>query len=88
AEEASFPPVYRAMIAAGENSGSLPAIAGRIADLLEQQARVRGRVLAAVAYPVVLALVALAVVAALMIWVVPRVVEQFDQSGRELPLLT
>lgn len=84
----SFPPVYRALVAAGEQSGSLPAIADRVADLLERQAQVRGRVLAALAYPLMLALVALAVVAALMIWVVPRVVEQFDASGRQLPVLT
>ncbi|WP_408591857.1 type II secretion system F family protein [Novosphingobium sp.] len=85
---ASFPPIYCAMIAAGEHSGSLPAIAERMAELLERQAQIRGRVLAALAYPVALALVALAVVVALMIWVVPRVVEQFDESGRQLPWLT
>ena len=40
-EEPSFPPIFRAMIAAGENSGSLPNIANRLADLLEKQAQVR-----------------------------------------------
>ncbi|MEO0032066.1 MAG: type secretion system protein GspF [Pseudomonadota bacterium] len=87
-EEASFPPIYRAMIAAGENSGSLPGIANRLADLLERQAQVRGRILAALAYPVVLSLVAIAVVTGLMISVVPRVVEQFDNASRQLPFLT
>lgn len=87
-EEASFPPVYRAMIAAGENSGSLPGIANRLADLLERQAQVRGRILAALAYPVVLSLVAIAVVTGLMISVVPRVVEQFDNASHQLPMLT
>lgn len=87
-EEPSFPPVYRAMVAAGENSGSLPGIALRLADLLERQAAVRGKILAALAYPVVLSLVALAVVSGLMISVVPRVVEQFDNASRQLPLLT
>ncbi|MCW1384029.1 type II secretion system inner membrane protein GspF [Novosphingobium sp. KCTC 2891] len=87
-EEPSFPPVYRAMIAAGENSGSLPAIANRLADLLERQAAVRAKILAALAYPVVLSFVAIAVVAGLMISVVPRVVEQFDNASRQLPWLT
>jgi general secretion pathway protein F len=87
-EEASFPPVYRAMIAAGENSGSLPGIANRLADLLEKQALVRGRIVAALAYPVVLSIVAIAVVTGLMISVVPRVVEQFDNASRQLPMLT
>jgi general secretion pathway protein F len=87
-EPASFPPLYRAMIAAGESAGSLPEILDRLAALLERQAEVRGKLIATLAYPLVLALVALLVVAALMIWVVPRVVEQFDTVGQQLPLLT
>ncbi|WP_230291625.1 type II secretion system inner membrane protein GspF [Croceicoccus sp. Ery5] len=87
-EEASFPPVYRAMIAAGENSGSLPSIAERLADSLESQAEIRGKIIAALAYPVILSLVAVAVVTGLMVSVVPRVVEQFDNASRQLPLLT
>jgi general secretion pathway protein F len=60
----------------------------RLADLLERQAEVRGKLIAALAYPVVLAFVAVGVVAALMIFVVPRVVEQFDDVGQQLPFLT
>ncbi len=87
-EPRSFPPLYRAMIAAGESSGALPDILDRLADLLERQAEVRGKLTATLAYPLVLAIVALVVVAALMIWVVPKVVEQFDTMGQQLPLLT
>lgn len=87
-EEPSFPPIFRAMIAAGENSGSLPNIANRLADLLERQAQVRGKITAALAYPIVLSCVAVAVVTGLMISVVPRVVEQFDNASRQLPGLT
>ena len=87
-EEPSFPPIYRAMIAAGENSGSLPNIANRLADLLEKQAQVRSKILSALAYPIVLTLVAISVVTGLMIKVVPRVVEQFDNASRQLPTLT
>ncbi len=85
---ASFPPLYRAMVAAGEATGALQAILRRLADLLERQAEVRGKLIATLAYPIVLALVAVAVVALLMIFVVPKVVEQFDDSGQQLPLLT
>lgn len=84
----SFPPLYRAMVAAGETTGSLTTILARLADLLERQAEVRGKLIAALAYPVVLAIVAIGVVAALMIFVVPRVVEQFTDSGQQLPFLT
>lgn len=87
-EPKSFPPLYRAMVAAGESSGTLGTILERLSALLERQAEVRGKLIATLAYPVVLAFVALAVIAALMIWVVPKVVEQFDTVGQQLPLLT
>ena len=87
-EPKSFPALYRAMVSAGESSGSLPTILTRLSALLERQAEVRGKLISALAYPVVLALVALSVIAALMIWVVPKVVEQFDTVGQQLPLLT
>ncbi|MGZ8998384.1 MAG: type II secretion system inner membrane protein GspF [Allosphingosinicella sp.] len=87
-EPESFPPLYRAMVSAGESSGTLPLILERLANLLERQAQVRGKVLSTLAYPVVLALVAAFVVFALMIFVVPKVVEQFDDVGQQLPLLT
>ena len=87
-QPASFPPLYRAMVAAGETTGSLTTILARLADLLERQAEVRGKLIAALAYPIVLAVVAIGVVAALMIFVVPRVVEQFTDTGQQLPFLT
>ena len=87
-EPKSFPALFRAMVAAGEGAGTLPQILGRLADLLERQANVRSKVLTALAYPIVLAVVALLVVTALMVFVVPQVVEQFDSVGQELPLLT
>lgn len=87
-EPSSFPALYRAMVSAGESSGTLPDILERLADLQERQAVVRGKVIAAVAYPASLAVVAALVVIALMIFVVPKVVEQFEDMGQQLPLLT
>ena len=87
-EPKSFPPLYRAMVAAGEGAGTLPEILERLAELLERQAGVRAKVTSAIAYPVVLAVVATCVVMALMIFVVPKVVDQFDNVGQQLPLLT
>jgi general secretion pathway protein F len=84
----AFPPLYRAMVAAGENSGALPGILERLADLLEREQQVRGKLVSALVYPAALALTASGVVLALMSFVVPRVVEQFDSMGRELPWLT
>jgi len=87
-EPASFPALYRAMVAAGEASGTLPQILERLANLLERQAQVRGKVLSTLAYPIILAVFATFVVFALMIFVVPKVVEQFDDVGQSLPFLT
>ncbi|HEV2817884.1 MAG TPA: type II secretion system inner membrane protein GspF [Allosphingosinicella sp.] len=87
-ESASFPPLYRAMVSAGEASGTLPQILERLANLLERQAQVRSKVLSTLAYPTILAIVAAFVVFALMIFVVPKVVEQFQDIGQTLPLLT
>ncbi|WRH75407.1 MAG: type II secretion system inner membrane protein GspF [Sphingobium sp.] len=87
-EEASFPPLYRAMVSAGESSGALPEILLRLATLLERRAAINSKLLSALAYPLILTLVATLVVSALMISVVPRVVEQFDDVNQQLPLIT
>jgi general secretion pathway protein F len=87
-EETSFPPLYRAMVSAGENSGALPEILERLATLLERRAAINGKLLSALAYPIILTLVALLVVSGLMISVVPRVVEQFDDVNQQLPAIT
>jgi general secretion pathway protein F len=87
-EPSSFPALYRAMIAAGEGAGTLSLISERLAGLLERQAEMRGKIIGALAYPAVLSLVAILVVMGLMVSVVPRVVEQFDNVDQQLPLLT
>ena len=87
-EETSFPPMYRAMVSAGESSGALPEILQRLADLLERRAAINSKLLSALAYPIILTLVALLVVSGLMISVVPRVVEQFDDVNQQLPTIT
>lgn len=84
----AFPPLYCAMVAAGERSGSLPDILESLAELLERQQQLRARLIGALVYPITLAGTAVVVVIALMAFVVPKVVEQFDSMGRELPLLT
>ncbi len=84
----AFPPLYRAMVAAGEGTGALPEILERLADLQDRDQQVRGKLVTALVYPAALAVTALLVVIALMTFVVPKVVEQFDSMGRTLPLLT
>ncbi len=81
----SFPEIFRASIAAGEHSGRLDDVLERLADLAEQRDSLRRRVFAALSYPILLTVVALAVVAGLMAHVVPEVVGVFAGMGQELP---
>ena len=83
-----FDPLFRAMVAAGEKSGHLDDVLERLADYTEKRHYLRQKVQLAMVYPIILVTVAVAVVTGLLMFVVPKVVEQFDQVGRELPLLT
>jgi general secretion pathway protein F len=85
----AFPQLYRAVVAAGEASGHLGDVLESLADYLESTYRLRKQVQSALIYPAVLAFMAIAMVTALMIFIVPRLVEQFDlMGGEELPFLT
>jgi general secretion pathway protein F len=84
----SFPAVYRAMIAAGEAAGGLERVLDRLADYLEKADAVRRKVQAALVYPAALAVTAIAVVSGLLVFIVPRIAEQFDGTGVALPLPT
>lgn len=83
-----FPELYTAMVASGETSGRLPAVLNRLSDDLEASQKIRRKILGATIYPIVLTIVALIVVTILLVFVVPKVVDQFDSFGQELPALT
>ena len=84
----AFPPLYRATVGAGEQSGHLPEVLERLADYTENRQHSQQKVTAALAYPMVLLLVAIGVVSALLRFVVPKVVEAFATLDIKLPLLT
>lgn len=89
AEQATvFPPLYRALVDAGEHSGRLGAVMARLAEYLERRARARQKVIQALAYPAAVMLVALLVVVGLMSYVVPQVVGVFVATKQALPWLT
>ncbi|MEM9599522.1 MAG: type II secretion system F family protein [Pseudomonadota bacterium] len=83
-----FDPLFSAMVAAGETAGQLGPVLERRADDMEAADTLRRKVLGAMAYPIVLLLLALAVTIILMVLVVPKVAEQFTVLGKELPPLT
>jgi general secretion pathway protein F len=84
----SFPELYRATIAASEQSGHLDAVLERLADYTENRQQLRSRTLGALLYPVMLFVVCVAIIFFLLVTVVPKVVEVFRNSEAELPLLT
>ena len=84
----AFPPEVKATIAAGEASGRLPVLLNRLADTLEAQVALRSRLVAALAYPALLILVAVGVIVAMLLFVVPGIAEQLTGSGQPLPWLT
>jgi general secretion pathway protein F len=83
-----FPPLYVNMVAAGEASGTLEAVLERLADFMEGQARLKGKLISALAYPVLMTLIATVLVGALMIGVVPKVTSMFESMQQELPWYT
>lgn len=84
----SFPEIYRASIAAGEQSGRLSTVLERLADYAESRDALRQQMLTALAYPILLSLVAVAVVTGLLVYVVPQIVGVFASMKQELPLPT
>ena len=84
----SFPEIYRATVAASEQSGHLDAVLERLADYTENRQVLRSRMLGAMLYPVLLMAVCFMIVFFLLVSVVPKVVEVFRTSEAQLPLLT
>ena len=83
-----FNELYRSMVAAGERAGHLDKVLNRLADYTERRQKINSKVTTAMVYPIVLIVVAIGVVSGLMVYAVPKVVEQFTNLGQELPMPT
>lgn len=84
----AFSSMYRSTVAAGEQSGYLDAVLDNLADHTEERFESVRNVQMALFYPVLLFVVSLFIIAGLMIYVVPRIVDVFTDTGQTLPLLT
>jgi general secretion pathway protein F len=83
-----FDDVYRAVVAAGEQSGALGPVLERLADDLEERQALRSKLIGAALYPVIVSLIAVVIVTFLVTYVVPQVAAVFTSGKHALPMLT
>jgi general secretion pathway protein F len=84
----TFSELYRGLVAVGGETGQLGGVLERLADYLESRETMRNKFTMALIYPALITVVALAVIAALMLYVVPQIVGVYQQSRQALPWLT
>jgi general secretion pathway protein F len=84
----SFPEIYIATVAAGEQSGHLDTVLERLADYTESREQLRSRTINALLYPVMLFLFCSGIVMLMLTYVVPKIIKQFDNAKQALPLMT
>ena len=83
-----FPNLYCNMVAAGESSGTLELVFQRLANFIESQVKLRSQVRSALTYPAIMITFAFLIVALLMTFVVPQLIEIITEQGGELPVMT
>ncbi|MFZ5550470.1 MAG: type II secretion system inner membrane protein GspF [Pseudomonadota bacterium] len=83
-----FDDVYRAVVAAGEQSGALGTVLEKLADDLEDRQALKSKVVGAMLYPAIVSLIAIVIVTFLVTYVVPQVASVFTSTKRALPTLT
>jgi len=84
----AFPELYRATVAAGEQSGHLDVVLERLADYTEARQELRQRITNAMVYPIALVVMAVAIISFMLATVVPKIVGVFENTSAELPALT
>ena len=84
----AFPQLYRATVAAGEQSGHLDAVLERLAEFTETRQQLQQQIRNALIYPIALIVTAVGIISFMLAYVVPKVVYIFDNYDQELPLLT
>jgi general secretion pathway protein F len=84
----SFPEMYRATVAAGEQAGALDRILDRLAGFWERRDEIGRQLQIALVYPILMLVISTAVVMGLMVYVVPQIADVFQSLGQTLPWLT
>ena len=83
-----FPPIYLALVKAGEASGKLDTILSRLADNLEKSKAFKSKVRGALIYPTIVVVGMLIVSTIVMTIVVPRLTSLYKEFNADLPLPT
>ena len=83
-----FPELYIHMVRAGEAAGNLDSILNQLANYLQAQSRMKGKVSAALAYPLMMSFIGVVVVIFLVTFVVPKIRRAIESQGAELPVPT
>lgn len=84
----TFSVLYRATVNAGESAGKLDYVLDELANYMEKRAQLQRNIRLALIYPILLALVSIAIVVGLLVFVIPDIVRVFDSGAHQLPLLT
>ena len=84
----TFSELYRGLVAVGSETGQLGEVLARLADYLEARQALRAKFTTALIYPALITVIALAVIATLLLYVVPQIVAVYQQSRQTLPWLT
>jgi general secretion pathway protein F len=84
----SFPSIYRTTVAAGESSGRLDKVLEHLAEYIENQRRIRNKIMQALTYPLLMVLVSFGVVIFLLWKVVPQIISVVLQAHQALPTST
>ena len=83
-----LPNVERQVVVAGAEAGDLARVLSRLADYFEDRDALRGKLIGALVYPALVGIVALGVIVALLVFVMPQIVAAFAQTKQALPWLT
>jgi general secretion pathway protein F len=83
-----FPELYRATVAAGEQTGRLDLVLEKLADYTENQQQIRQKIQQALIYPALMIIVSTIIISFLLAFVVPKIIEVFTTSGQSLPEMT
>lgn len=83
-----FDDLYVNMVKAGEQSGALDVVLLRLTEYTEASVRLKGKVISAMIYPVLMSLVGLGIVTGLFVFVIPKIRRVFDSFGADLPWVT